>query len=235
MTVKRRLLALLVGAAAAGGAPRPARAHPEASAAGTSRYVTAAVAGGRIEISDAWLLGTLPAAEERRRLDADGDGTISAAEQARAEAAAAAEPPALAVALDGAERTAAATVVVDLGGERDARDAPLVIERRMTLERAAGVGRGPEQLRLAVLREPARLVETEMSVDLASGLVLRGPPDRVRWRGPRASALEDRSVTFIFGPPPHRPQWRTALFVAAAVLALAALVSGARARRTPRI
>src|SRR6185369_15742460 len=74
-----------------------ARAHPELSAAGTNRYVTTAVVGGRLEIADAWLEGALSAVEERRRLDADRDGRISDGELARAQAAAAAEAPYLTV------------------------------------------------------------------------------------------------------------------------------------------
>ena len=227
MTVKR--LALLVLAAGGGlcAAGRPAAAHPEAAPAGVSRYVTATVVGGRIEIADTWLLGTLPALEERRRLDSDGDGVISGAEEARGRAAAAAEPPTLAVTLDGQEQRAPAAVVIDLGGEKGARDAPLVIERRTTLLVGA---RPPRQLRLAVLREPARLMETEVAVELEPGLALAGAPDRVRWQGPRASAMEERSVTFVIAGPSGRSAWSIVGVFAVAAAGFTVLVARARAR-----
>jgi len=187
MTVKAAVPVLVVLAAAA-----PAAAHPEFSHLGTNRYVTAAVFDGRVDVTDSWLMGALPSIETRRALDANHDGELQANELRAGEQRLRAEGALVAVELDGRASTAPIEVSIDVGGDARIGPTPLVIERRARLE---GAGTRSMRLRLIVMREPDRLIETELGVVLGPGLALNGP-DRVRFDGPRRSVLEDRSATF---------------------------------------
>jgi hypothetical protein len=237
MTVKRRrsrgaraaaaaLLALL-------GAARAAGAHPEFSALGTNRYVTAAVFDGRVDVTDALLEGTLASGEERRRLDADGDGRISAAELVAGQERLRAEGPALGVEVDGRALVAPATVTIDLGDELGATAAPVVVERQVSI--VGGFPAGARRLRVTITREPPRLLDTEIGVVLGPGLTLATGADRVTFQGPRSSALEERAATFeLVGPPVTAPSKivRRVLGAGLALLALGAI--GVAARRRAR-
>jgi hypothetical protein len=189
MTVKN-LAVVTVLMLASGGR---AAAHPEFSSMGTNRYVTAAVFDRRVDVTDAWLHGALAAAELRRGLDVNHDGTIDAAELQSAEARLRAEGAYVAVELDGGAATAPLTVAIDLGDDPRVGPAPCVVERRVRLARAADARE--TQVRLTVTREPPRLLETELSVVLGPDLHLTDP-DRVRFNGPRRSSLENRHATF---------------------------------------
>ncbi len=239
MTVKAgaRAAAFVTSALVTLGAP-PAGAHPEFSALGTNRYVTAAVLDGRIDVTDALLEGLLPAGDDRRRFDVDGDGSLSPAELADARERLRAEGPAVTVTVDERVLAAPLEVSIDLGDEPGAAAAPLVIERRQSFEGALPLG--THRLRLVVTREPPRLLETELGVVLGPGLTLREGVDRVSLRGSRASALEVRAATFIIDwtppkAPPRRPR-PPLLFLALAIflVTLAAAAFRRRARRSTR-
>jgi hypothetical protein len=193
MTVKAALRALPALVALGG----PVNAHPEFSTVGTNRYVTAAVWSGHIDVSDALLEGTLTGAEERRRLDGDGDGRISDVEVAEGERRQRAAWPSLTIELDGKALSAPATVSIDLGGDARVGTAPVMIERRMRFEMSGVPAPGARRLRLALVSDPPRLLETEIGVVLGPGLALRDGTDRLRLSGPRASVLQDRSATFV--------------------------------------
>jgi hypothetical protein len=214
---------------------RPAMAHPEFSALGVNRYVTAAVFDGRVDVTDALLEGTLASGDERRRLDADGDGQISDAERRAGEQRLATEGPALSVEVDGRALVAPMVVAVDLGDEPRANAAPVVIERRLSFP--AGWPPGARRLRLVMLREPPRVLDTEIGVVLGPGFALASAGrDLVTFRGPRASTLEERVATFdIAGPPPAPARSRRVVPVVVALSALAlALAARRRARRSAR-
>lgn len=207
------------------GSPGRADAHPEFSSLGTNRYVTAAVFDGRVDVTDAWLHGALTAAELRRTLDVDHDGTIADAERTSAEGRLRAEGPFVAVELDGRATTAPLAVAIDLGGDPRVGPAPLVVERRVRL---AG---SPSRVQLTIVREPPRVLETELSIVLGNGLALAEGPDRVRFDGPRRSSLETRAATFNITPlssSSHAPKLTIA---AALVLAGAAFVWLRRKKR----
>lgn len=199
MTVKAVARALLVWGLLAGAA----QAHPELSAVGTNRYVAAAVFDGRVDVTDALLQGALTSAEERRRLDTDRDGQVSDPERLAGEARLRAEGPAVSVELDGRALSSPVEVSIDLGGDERVTAPALVIERRQSF--AAAWTPGQHRLRLAPTREPARLLETELSVAPGPDVTL-GSPDRVSFKGPRVSQLEDRAASFSFtsSHPPHR-------------------------------
>jgi hypothetical protein len=217
MTVKRpRGLAVLALICASGGGS--ASAHPELSALGTNRYVTAAVFDGRVDVTDAWLEGALASGAERRRLDADGDGRISEAERRAGEARLRDEGAPLAVEIDGRALDGPVEVSIDLGDEPRATDAPLVVERRLSVKDAWRAG--ARRLRLVVTREPERLLDTELGVVIGPGYALPpGARDLVTFRGPRASTLEERAATFeIVAPQPPRDRRPLIAIAAAGVL-----------------
>jgi hypothetical protein len=210
MTVKNRALAIVALAVVTGLAisARVAQAHPEFSALGTNRFVTGAVFDGRVDVTDALLEGALVSGEDRRKLDADGDGTISDAERRAGEARLAAEGPWLAVEIDGRAIPAPVTVAIDLGDDLRASAAPLVVERRLSLPGSWKAG--ARRLRLVVTREPQRLLDTEMDLVVGPGYALARGEDRVTFHGPRASTLEERAATFeILGRSPAAPEART--------------------------
>jgi hypothetical protein len=241
MTVKRRRRArpralpragvagLIVGMAVAGAGT--AAAHPEFSALGTNRYVTVAVFDGRVDVADALLEGTLASGDERRRLDVDGDGRISDAERGAAEARLRAEGATVTVEVDGRALPTSDTVAIDLGDDARASAAPVVVEHRLTFPGAFPPG--ARRVRVAIAREPSRLIETEIDLVLGPGLALAGGEDRVTFRGPRTSSLEERAATFeIAGPPAERRR----TWIPFALAGVAALLVGGvvRRRRTPR-
>jgi len=226
MGVKRRA-GLGFGALALALAGR-AGAHPEISALGTNRYVTAAILDGRVDVADVLLEGTLASGDERKRLDADGDGRISEAERAAGERRLAAEGPALTVEVDGRAVTAPFSVSINLGAEPAAGAAPVVIERRATFERAWPAG--ARTLRLLLTRDPPRPLDAEVYLALAPGYTLARGAELVTFRGPRTSALEERAATFeIVGPPAKGGKAVVLLGILA--LLLAGVVARARLRK----
>jgi hypothetical protein len=203
---------------------RGAFAHPEFSALGTNRYVTAAVFDGRVDVTDALLEGALASGEERRRLDTDGDGRIGESELRAGQERLRAQGPAIVVEIDGRPLGAPLEVTIDLGDDTRAETAPLVIERRLSFPGAWTSG--PHRLRVALTREPPRVLDTEIGVVLGPGLVLRGGPDREVFRGPRVSDLQERAATFVLAATTDggaRPGARARRVWFAACLALVAL------------
>jgi hypothetical protein len=234
-SLKAKARALALGVLALGvGAHEEADAHPEFSALGTNRYVTAAVFDGRVDVVDALLEGTLVSGGERRRLDADGDGRISDGELRAGEARLRAEGAAVTVEVDGRALAAPLDVAIDLGDEPRANAAPVVIERRLSFPGAFGAG--ARWLRLVVIREPPRVLDTELGLVLGPGFALAGGEDRVTFRGARASALEERAATFeIAGPPPPPARSRASRRLPAGLGVVAVILAGlAAARRRAR-
>jgi hypothetical protein len=226
----RGALAVAVGLVAARAAP--AVAHPELSALGVNRFVTAAILDDRVDVVDALLEGTLASGDERRRLDADGDGVISDAELRAGEARLGAEGPGLTVEVDGRPLTAPLTLAIDLGDERRANTAPVVVERRQSF--AAAWPPRSRRLRLAITREPARLLDTELGLVLPPGLAFQGGSDLVTFRGPRASALEERAATFditALAPPSRAPRAALACLALLALVGAGAVLALRRGRR----
>ncbi len=193
-----------------GGAAAPANAHPEISPVATNRYVLLTALDRSLEITYALLAGQLPGAELRRRIDSNGDRVITPAEIDRERRRFGSEASALlAVSLDGVAVNPVWEASVDLGGDLATGAAPVVMELRASC--ALSTGR-PHTVRVEPGREPPRLGETEISIDVAPGLRLeagyqgagqglRG--NRFKLDGPRVSDLEDRSVTFTFASDPR--------------------------------
>lgn len=226
--VKRKgpLLALLVCTAWAS----LAHAHEEFSPQLVNRYLNVIVLDDRAELFLALLYGNLPAVDERKRMDGDGDGRLSAAElDAAGQAWARAAGDWLSVSLDGRPVPAVgARAEVDVGGDDSIGAAPLVVELNVSVPLDGRAHR----LRVEPRRDPPRAGETETTLELPPGWQLvesagrgrvAGEP-RFKLQGPRVSGSEDRAATFVI----HRTTAsaapvRTSLVLAVAAVALLAL------------
>jgi hypothetical protein len=238
--VKKKAPGLLLALLALVAAPR-AQAHPEVAPTLVNRYLSVIVLGDRLEYFVTLLYGPLPAADERKKMDTDHDGKISAAELDQATAAWKSRASELARgSVDGEPLPlATATASVQLGADEGVGAAPIVVEIYGSRPLAAGT----RQVRLEPGWEPPRLGETELSLDLAPDWELvasrqgEGPPGTERrflFDGKRRSVVSDRSATFTIrtaGPPRRRS---TTPFIAAGVAALAGLALLLELRRRQR-
>jgi hypothetical protein len=222
------------------GAPR-ARAHPEVAPQLVNRYLSVIVLGDRLEYFVTLLYGPFPAIDERGRMDADGDHKISPAELERAIDAWKARAAELAkFDIDGVGvPLESAMASVQLGADESVSAAPLVVEIYGSQPLSAGTRR----LRLEPGWEPARLGETELSLDLGPDWALvesrqgEGSPGHERrflFEGRRPSVVSDRTATFTIrtaGAPPRRADTP---FIAGGVAALAGLALALELRRRQR-
>jgi hypothetical protein len=205
--------------------PGPAAAHPEVTPQFVNRYLSVMVLGDDLQYFVTFLFGALPAVDERKRLDRDGDGQIAPAELDAATAAWKARAAELVrFSVDGQPLSlAAAKASVQLGAEQGVAGAPLVVEVYGTQPLAPG----PHQLRVEPLWDPPRLGETELSLDLSPDWTLvsssqgHGPAGAsrlFRLEGPRPSASADRSATFSIAPA-AAPRGNSRLMLVAAIVA----------------
>jgi hypothetical protein len=228
--------------------PAPAaRAHPEISAPLVNRYLSVLVLGDRLEFFLTLLYGALPGAEERKRMDTDGDGKIGPGEleQARLGWKARARELAAVTVGDQPLDLAAANASVQLGANETVTAAPVVVE----IYGSRPLSAGTHQVRLDPGWEPARLGETELGIELTPDWELvsshqgHGRDEqlrRYRFDGRRPSVVADRSAIFIIRPATTASgsRQRTTNLVAAAVAVLAgvalAIAVRRRSRREPR-
>lgn len=220
---------------------RRAEAHPEVSPQLVNRYLSVMVLGDRLEYFITLLYGQLPAGEERKRLDSDGDRQIASDELDRAAAAWKGRAAELArLDLDGRPiDLAAARASVQLGAEQGVTSAPLVVE----IYGATALASGTHQIRLEPGWDPPRAGETELSLDLSPDWTLmksrsgHGPEGQARlfrFEGPRPSEVADRSATFTIGPAPARSSGSRLTLVAAAIAAAAGIALALELRRRQR-
>jgi hypothetical protein len=239
---KRALRVWLVAALASSTLlPRAGHAHPEVSPQLVNRYLSLIVVGGRVEFFVTLLYGALPGAEARKGLDRDGDGRISEAERKQGQDVWKARAGELAVlAIDGAPvPLAGATADLQLGPDTSAGAAPLVVE----VYGAQPLPEGTRRLRLEPGWDPPRLGETELMVDLSSEWELvssrqgSGPVERLsryKHEGPRTSASQDRSVTFVVAsraPPARKPRFLLVTAVLGTLAAVGLALEIARRRK----
>jgi hypothetical protein len=221
----------------------PARggAHPEVSPQLVNRYLSVIVVGDRLEYFVTFLYGPLPAVNERKAMDADGDGAISAAELEQATARWKARAGELASAtLDGQPLPfATASASLQLGPDQTVGPAPLVVEIYGSRPLAAGT----RQVRLEPGWEPERLGETELSIDVSPDWELvsshqgQGPEEKSRrylYEGRRPSSVADRSATFVLRSAAAPTGRRPTAFIAAAIAALAGVGLALELRRRQR-
>jgi hypothetical protein len=183
-----------------------ANAHPEFNAVTTNRYVKIdLLSGEELRLAYTIMYGAGPAYAERKSADTNGDGRLDEAEtRALGEKVRAFAQKSLKLTVDGqavAPELEAATV--GLAG-------PEVAQSPFSVDLQARIrcpGRGPHLIVLDDALEPPQLGETEIRIEESPSTRLleahRGPgpgprENSILFRGPRFSALEDRSVTVRF-------------------------------------
>lgn len=215
-----------------------ADAHPEFAPSTVNHYLKLDLVGpDELRLAYTTMVGPAPAAAWRKAADANGDGTLDAAEtRAIGERARTAVLAGLTLAVDG-KPVVPNFAAPDVGLAGDAvAPSPLSVDLVARVPLGAA---GTHTLRIDDATVEPLLGETELRVEESPATRLvashRGPSGdeketRFLFRGPKFSALEDRSVTVVFAPrtatatpaaaPPARaPSTRAAWLVAAALLA----------------
>jgi hypothetical protein len=238
--VKKNTARLVVAVVALLASPG-AGAHPEVAPQLVNRYLSVIVLGDRLEYFVTLLYGPIPAVEERRKMDGDGDRKIGAAELERAIGAWKARAVELAsFSVDGEPLPlGSATASVQLGAEEGVGAAPLVVE----IYGSRSLPPGTHQVRVEPGWEPPRLGETELSLDLAPGWELvasrqgQGPSGsdrRFLFDGKRPSVVSDRSASFTIRASEVPTRRRSTPFIAGGLAALAGLALIFELRRRQR-
>jgi hypothetical protein len=225
-----------------------AHSHPEFNPISTNRYVKLNLLGANeVRLAYTVMYGAAPAAAARKAADANADGRVDEAEsRALGQALLASVQKGLSLSADGKPATLAfEPPAVGLAGA-EVGPSPFSID---LVARVACPGAGPHELRYDDQTELPAIGETELRIEEAPGTTLltahRGPTGTERetrflFRGPKFSALEDRSITLRFqasdAPPPtvatahaSTPRWPYAL--AAGVLVALLGIAGLYARR----
>jgi hypothetical protein len=187
-----------------------ARAHPEFAPSTVNRYVKFdLVAPDELRLAYTVMVGPGPAAVWRRAADANADGRISADEKrAIGERALAALRAGLSLRVDGNDLAPSFDAPeVGLAGD-DVAPSPLSVDLVAHVKLA---GAGPHTVRFDDATPEPQLGETEVRVEESPTTRLvashRGPTGdeketRILFRGQKFSALEDRSITFVFKAAP---------------------------------
>ncbi len=222
-----------------------ADAHPEFAPATVNHYVKIDLVGpDELRLAYTTMVGAAPAAAWRRAADANANGLLDADETksigARVEQAVLAG---VTLTVDGARVVPAFEApTVGLAGNEVA-PSPFSVDlvARVPLTRAA-----QHTLRFDDATPEPQLGETEVRVEESPTTRLiashRGPEGteketRFVFRGPKFSALEDRSITVVFAAPlapppkPAPPRRRFPWFVLPALLAIAIAAWWMRRRR----
>jgi hypothetical protein len=218
------------------------RAHIELSPAEVNRYVSVAALGDKLELSLTFLFGDVPAADERKRMDVDGDGTLSDGETEGAAVRWGAEMLRLfSLNLDGRSPVAEPALQVDLGNDRSVGPVPLVIEARWT----ETIARQPHDVQVEAVADPPRAGELELGTVLGPDWTLtasrlgEGPAGQQLTFKLPAHARGPRKASFSIAPTTAkneegssgRKPWLLVGLVGAAAAVLATLTL--RGRRQP--
>jgi len=234
----------------------PAAAHPEYAPNTVNRYVKIdLVSPSELRVAYTIMVGAAPAAALRKAADADGNGKVDGNEaRTIGDRLAAATVGGVTLDADGARLALAfGAPEVGLAGD-DVGPNPLSVDlvTRLTL-----TGPAPHTLRFEDATPEPQLGETEIRIDESPTTRLiaahRGATGDERetkflFRGPKFSALEDRSITIVFGPgshnatpvgaaPPATSRWSgrlTSFAVFFGMLAIFAVTAVRTARRRQR-
>jgi hypothetical protein len=202
--VKLRWFTLGAAVALWAAGPRSACAHPEQAPALVNRYLTVAPAGTRLGLHLELLFGTVPAAEQRRIMDRDHDGTISLQERSAEVRAWSQRADQLArLTIDGRAVPIPLVAQVDLDGDDTTSSKPLLIDLAGQID----LGPGEHKIEIDAGPDLPRMGETEIVLDAANPWVLRttfddkgqaqGVQKLVRHPGPRAQPSDRRGATFV--------------------------------------
>lgn len=221
-------------------------AHPEFAPSTVNRYVKLDLVGpDELRLAYTTMVGAAPAAAWRRAADANANGLLDADETraigARVEQAVSAG---LILTVDG-KRVVPAFEAPNVGlAGNEVAPSPFSVD---LVARVPIVHAAEHVVRFDDATPEPQLGETEVRVEESPMTRLiashRGPEGteketRFLFRGPKFSALEDRSITVVFAAPatppqpPPRPQRRFPWFVVPAVLAAAVAAWWVRRRRS---
>jgi hypothetical protein len=215
--------------------PPAAHAHPESLPTLVNRYISLVVVGDHAELVVTLLHGDLPGGERRRAIDTDHDGAIDERELERERVAWTLEADDLVRArLDDRALPIVPAVAIDLGGDPRVTARPLVVEVSAHIPLAPG--------RHTFTIEPGadrpRDGETEVTIDLGApaslvashrgqGAGAQPAQSRFLFPAPRASAGEDRTVTFVVDSDAGGVSGSRGLAPIAAAVSLAVVLAGA--------
>jgi hypothetical protein len=217
---ERRIVVKWVALLALWGTASTASAHPEFSPTVTNRYVKFTLLSGReLRVAYTVMFGAAPAAAARRAADANHDGVLDDAETAALGARVAGDVGrGMALDVDGARaQPAFEQPVVGLAGAA-VGPSPFSVDliARVPVANAGGAaaaadagagGRAVHVVRFDDATELPELGETEVRIEESPGTTLteahRGAEGSEKqtqflFRGPKFSAIEDRSITFKF-------------------------------------
>jgi hypothetical protein len=229
-------------AVAAAIAAAPARAHPEFAQSTVNRYVKLdLLSPNELRLAYTIMVGPGPAAVARRAADRDGNGHVDSVEaRALGERTRAAAVAGIALTVDGARIVPAfAAPEVGLAGDEVA-PSPFSVD---LIARVPLVGNGPHTVSFDDATPEPLLGDTEVRIEESPTTHLaaahRGPTgderqSRFEFRGPKFSALEDRSITLVFTAGTHARatatrapssrSWPYALLVLSGIALVAVLV-----------
>jgi len=187
-----------------------ASAHPEFNAVTTNRYLKIdLVSASEVRLAYTVMYGAGPAYAERKRADADGDGKLSSTEaQTLGESLRSAVSTGLRLELDGKPAALRFDApVVGLAGP-EVGPSPFSIDLIAHLEcpGSAHTLVLDDDTPLAELGESEIRVEESPATRLVESHRGKGPgprENRILFRGPKFSALEDRSITIRFEAGAH--------------------------------
>lgn len=223
-------------------APGTGGAHPVTSRTENNRYVKLTLTEGRLRVAYAVLYGELPSFYARRSMDRDGDGRVSADEaRAHADEVATQLGPVSVLTVNGTrfplrlpDRAAAVA---------DPRVGPIPFSLDLW-EVVPVAARGRLEVAFEAGGELPRLGETEVKFEEAPGARLvawcrhrlpcstRAEEPRFVWMGPRASSMEDRTVSAVYEvTAAGRPRALVAALASGGVLLAAAAALVVRRRR----
>jgi hypothetical protein len=222
--------------------PPAAQAHPESLPTLVNHYISLIVVGDHAELVVTLLHGDLPGADRRREMDSDRDGAIDESELERERVAWTLQASDLVRAsLDGRPLTIVPSVAIDLGGDPRVAPRPLVIEVSTHIP----LTRGRHAFTIEPGPDRPRDGETEVTIDLGApsslvasrrthGEATQPPQSRFLFPGPRASATEDRSVTFEIDSDTGSAPGPRAIAPVAAAASIAVALAGAALLRLRR-
>jgi hypothetical protein len=226
---------------------RPVRAHIELVPTLVNRYLTVDLRQDRLHLQLSLLYGDLPALEERRRMDGDGDGRLSQREIGQARRAfARSAPQLLGLRLDGAEVKLGPTATLATSGQDTVSPTP------MQLDLSAVLDLPPDTRRLEVMMGPdlPRMGETELVIDPGQQwrlLASENPPGSptatavTRFTFPAGGqpASGGRRLAFVLahepgGSPAGSGRLRVLAAILAALVLAAIVLAAARLRSSKR-
>ena len=184
---------------------RGAHAHIELTPTLVNRYVSLEARGERLHVQLSLLWGEVPALEERRRMDGDGNGQLDSAEIGRARRTFARRAhELLTMQLDGRPARWTPTAVISTSGKDTVSTTPMLLELTAVMELPGATSK----LDVSLGPDFPRMGESEIVLQLARDWTLTGselptgqrssrPEPRFKFATARTADDQSRQVTFL--------------------------------------